>query len=146
MVTPAQEPPATTTGAQFIRSLAEAERGLGAGQLEAGHRAALARWPDEPLVLLANGNDAHARGELNAAIGHYRKLLAVDPVNVAGRNNLASALLDAGCPALALAEAQQAVGSLSPGDPLEAAVRETLEAAKAAASGNSTARCTAVPL
>ena len=77
-------------------------------------RATRRRWragPADPLVLLANGNDAYANQRLADAIRLYRELLAIDPGNVAGRNNLANALLDAGCPQAALAEARAGRGA-----------------------------------
>ncbi len=136
VVTPPDESPATATGGSFIRALADAERSLTRPAIEAGHAAALERWPDDPLVLLANGNDAYANHELADAIRLYRQLLEKDPRNLAGRNNLASALLDAGCPQAALAEARMAAAELAPGAPLAAPVRDTLEKATAAAGGD----------
>jgi hypothetical protein len=136
VVTPPERPPATATGSGFIRALADAERSLPRGAIEAGHAAALERWPTDPLVLLANGNDAYADQRLADATRLYRTLLDRDPGNVAGRNNLASALLDQGCPRAALAEARQAAAQLSPGAPLEAPVRDTLARATAAAAGD----------
>jgi tetratricopeptide (TPR) repeat protein len=136
VVTPPERPPATATGAGFIRALADAGRSIQEPALEAGHAAALARWPADPLVLLANGNDAYANERTAEAIRLYRQLLSIDPGNVAGRNNLANALLDAGCPQAALAEARQAATQLAPGSALEAPVQDTLAKAAAAAGGD----------
>lgn len=136
VVTEADRPPATATGGGFIRALADAERSLPRSAVEAGHAAALERWPDDPLVLLANGNVAYGNQRLADAISLYRQLLTAEPGNVAGRNNLANALIDAGCPGAALAEAQQAVAQLAPGAALEAPVRDTLAKATAAARGD----------
>jgi predicted Zn-dependent protease len=136
VVTPPDRPPATATGPGFIRALADAARSLPGAAIEAGHAAALMRWPADPLVLLANGNDAYANGRPAEAIRLYRQLLSIDPGNVAGRNNLANALLDAGCPQAALAEARQAATQLAPGAALEAPVRDTLAKATAAAGGD----------
>jgi hypothetical protein len=136
VVTPPDRPPATATGPGFIRALTEAGRSLPRPAIEAGNAAALVRWPADPLVLLANGNDAYANERLADAIRLYRQLLTKDPGNVAGRNNLANALLDAGCPQAALSEARQAAMQLAPGAALEAPVRDTLEKATAAAGGD----------
>ena len=141
VVTPPDQPPATATGGSFIRALADAERSLSRTAIEAGHAAALERWPDDPLVLLASGNDAYANRQLAGAIRLYRQLLAKDPGHVAGRNNLANALLDAGCPQAALAEARRAATGLEPDAPLAAPVRDTLAKATAAAgAGGSVCR------
>jgi predicted Zn-dependent protease len=147
VVTRPGEPPATATGAGFIRALAAAERSLPAADIEQAQAAALARWPTDPLVLLANGNQAYANGQLPAAIAHYRALLGQEPGNVAGRNNLANALLDAGCTRAALAEASRADADVPPDSPLEAPVRDTLakvrSAADAAAGSNDGSVCAA---
>lgn len=132
VITPPDRPPATATGSGFIRALADAARHLPPADVEAGHAAALARWPADPLVLLANGNDAYGNQRLAEAIKLYRGVLAEEPGNLAASNNLANALLDAGCTEAALKEAEQAATLLTPGTPLEAPVRDTLAKARAA--------------
>jgi len=137
VITPPDDPPATATGDGFIRALSAAERYLSPPVIDAAHAAALDRWPGVPLVLLANGNRAYAQGNIAGAIARYRELLVAEPGNVAGRNNLASALLDAGCPQSALVEARQAAALVQDGSPLATAVQDTL--AKATAVGGSDA-------
>lgn len=139
VITPPDRPPATATGGGFIRALVPAERYLSLQSIDAAHAAALARWPAEPLVLLANGNQAYAAGRLDEAIMRFRSLLAIEPDNVAGRNNLASALLDAGCPQAARAEAERASALLAPGSPLAAAVGDTLSRTTAVATPDASA-------
>jgi len=139
VITPPDLPPATATGGGFIRALTATERYLSPELVATAHATALARWPSDPLVLLANGNQAYAAGLLDQAIRNYRSLLAIDPGNAAGRNNLASALLDAGCPVAALAEAEQAAALLEAGSALTAAVNDTLDRAVAAAAAGSSA-------
>ena len=133
VLTRPDQPPATATGSGFIRALTAAERHLSPQSVAAGNAAALARWPTDPLVLLANGNQAYAAGHLAEAITRYRSLLAIEPDHLAGRNNLANALLEAGCPQLALVEARQASALVSPDSPLAAAVQNTLATATTAA-------------
>ena len=141
VVTPPEQPAATATGSGFIRALSASERYLSAEAVSRGHAVALARWPAEPLVLLASGNQAYATGLLSDAIARYRELLVVESGNVAGRNNLANALLDAGCPAAAVEEARQASALVPAGSPLAAAVADTLAKATAAdAAGGSICR------
>ncbi len=136
VITRPDQLPATATGSGFIRALSAAERHLSPQSIEAANAAALARWPADPLVLLANGNQAYAAGQLTTAITNYRSLLAIDPNHLAGRNNLANALLEAGCPQLAIQEARQASALVPPGSPLAAEVQDTL--AKASAAGATT--------
>jgi tetratricopeptide (TPR) repeat protein len=141
VITPPDQPPATATGGDFIRTLTATERYLSPQRVAAAHAAALARWPADPLVLLASGNQAYAAGLPDQAIIHYRALLAIDPGHAAGRNNLASALLDAGCPQAAMAEAEQALALLDANSPLAAAVNDTLAKTRtAAAAGSSVCR------
>ncbi|MEQ1803056.1 MAG: PA2778 family cysteine peptidase, partial [Gammaproteobacteria bacterium] len=135
VVTRPDQPPVTATGGAFIRALAATGRNLPPEALQAGHAAALERWPGDPLVLLASGNDAYASRRFADAIALYGELLIREPGNIAGRNNLANALLDAGCPQSALDEASTAAAQVAPGTPLEAAVRDTLASATAAAAG-----------
>jgi len=139
VITPPDQPPATATGDTYIRALTATERYLSPPVLDSAHAAARARWPTDPLVLLASGNQAYAAGRLGQAITDYRSLLAVAPDHAAGRNNLANALLDAGCTEAAAAEAERALALLEPGSPLAAAVQDTL-ARTAAASGSSVCR------
>lgn len=125
VVVPAGRPPATATGERFIRALADAAKKLPGGSLQQAHAAALARWPADPVVLFAAGNDAFLEGQLPEAVGLYRRLLVVAPGHAAGHNNLANALLDAGCTAEGREEAQRAVAALTPGSALERAIRDT---------------------
>ncbi len=141
VITPPDQPAATASGSGFIRALSATERYLSAQAIGTAHAVALARWPAEPLVLLANGNQAYAAGHLTDAIARYRELLVVESGNLAGRNNLANALLDAGCTVAALQEARQASALVPAGSPLAAAVADTLAKATAAdAAGGSTCR------
>ena len=132
VVTPPDQPAAMATGSGFIRALSAGERYLSAEAISKGYAVALARWPAEPLVLLASGNQAYATGLLSDAIARYRELLVVESGNVAGRNNLANALLDAGCTAAALGAARQASALIPAGSPLADAVADTLAKATAA--------------
>jgi len=143
VLTRPDQPPATATGSSFIRALTAAEQHLSRESVEAANAAALARWPEDPLVLLANGNQAYAAGQLTTAITDYRLLLAIDPSHLAGRNNLANALLEAGCPQLALQEAHQASALVPPDSPLAAAVEDTLAKATTAAAAAQASACSA---
>lgn len=62
----------------------------------------LERWPDLPLAWLGLGNTEFARGNHEAAVHAYLRLLAIDPEHGSGRFNLAVALDHAGRPCEAL--------------------------------------------
>jgi predicted Zn-dependent protease len=143
VLTVPDQPPATATGSGFIRALTAAERHLPPQSIAAGNAAALARWPTDPLVLLANGNQAYATGHFAEAITRYRSLLVIDPDHLGGRNNLANALLEAGCPQLAIQEARQASALVPSGSPLAAEVQDTLAKALAADAAGQASTCRA---
>jgi hypothetical protein len=67
----------------------------------------LTRWPEAPLAWLGLGNTEFARGNLEAAVRAYRRLLTLDPDHAIARYNLAAALERSGqaCDALALYDA-----------------------------------------
>lgn len=125
VITTPSQPPATATGPDYVKAVVEAGPWLTAADTDTAYRVMRTRWPGSPLVLLAAGNRAYAQGKLTEAIGDYRALLALEPRHVAGLNNLANALLDAGCPATALAEATKAADLVDPDSPLAAAVVDT---------------------
>jgi hypothetical protein len=132
------ELPATATAGAYVRALAGAEPLLAPAAAERAYRAAIARWPDDELVLFAAAGERHAAGELSAATALYRQLVAAAPQHAAGRNNLANVLAERGCHAEALAEARAALAALSPADELGDAIRDTvaeLERAAAEAPG-----------
>jgi tetratricopeptide (TPR) repeat protein len=59
--------------------------------------AAARRWPDEPVALIGRGTASYRSGALTKAIEDYRAALRLDATHAAARNNLAVALLEAGC-------------------------------------------------
>ena len=77
---------------------------------------ALARWPEEPDILFATANARRTAADQEAAAALYRRLLLLAPGHMAGRNNFADLLLEAGCPgaaAAALAPAHLALPGLA---------------------------------
>lgn len=140
---PPGELPATAKPGAYVRALAGAEPLLDAAAAERAYDAALARWPEDELVLFATAARRHASGELDEAEALYRQLLAVAPQHAAARNNLANVLAERGCHGAALAEARAALSALSPGDELLPAVRDTVaEIERAAAeAGERAAHC-----
>ena len=134
--------PGTLPARPELLAYLEACAGLeAAGMLDAAaaaYAAGAERWPDHPLVHLGLGNVAYARGELAAAVAAYRRGLDLAPADAALRNNLAQALLEAGCGAEALAEAQHAA-ELARGSALEPEVQATLDGAQRAAAGGPSA-------
>ncbi|MBS1199903.1 MAG: uncharacterized protein H6R27_581 [Proteobacteria bacterium] len=115
---------------RFLEAIAGLEAAGRLGDAAASYAAAAARWPEHALAQLGLGNNAYARGDLAAAVASYQRGVALAPGNAVLHNNLAQALLDAGCPRQAEAEARTAA-LLAAGTPLEGDVRDTLEAIEA---------------
>ncbi len=143
VITPASEPAATATGPDYVQAVLGAEPWLPPADVSAAYALMRSRWPSSPLTWFASGNRAHALGRVDEAISDYRALLALEPAHVAGLNNLANALLDAGCPAAALQEARQAAALVDPASPLVAAVADTQAKALTAVSRAAGSVCTA---
>lgn len=129
--------PASPDLVRYLQAAAGLEA---AGRLDdaaASFAAAAAQWEDAPLAWLALGNNAYARGALGGAIGSFRRGVALAPRDPVLRNNLAQALLDAGCPRLAEPEVRTAA-KLAAGTPLEADVRATEAAVTAGLARDAT--------
>jgi tetratricopeptide (TPR) repeat protein len=131
------EIPTTATPAIYMRALLDAEQVLAAASTDAAYEAAIARWPNDPLILFLTGTRMHAAGDLPAAAGLYRRSLASEPSHAAARNNLANLLFEQGCRAEALREARAALRSVPPGGDFHAAITDTvrqIESSPAAAA------------
>lgn len=141
-VVPPDAPPRQADAAGWLRAGSAFEE-LGQAPLaERAYRAATERWPDEPLVWQVLANAGYARGDLAAAEDALRRALALAP-SAATLNNLASVLLERGCPAVA----REALARAAPLDatPEE---RDALSATRAQADafrGTPAARCSPLP-
>lgn len=109
------ELPARVEPAEYLTATADFEAVAGAAAARPAWRAALKRWPQEPRVHLALGNQAHAAGDLRAAVRHYRAGLARAPADPVLGNNLASVLGELGCPVQARIALDTAETGLPPG-------------------------------
>ncbi len=125
--------PGSVPGSAELLPYVEAAAGLADVDPAAGERAlraATVRWPDEPIAWLGVGNAAYAAGRLDEAIDSFARAVQLGPRNAATRNNLAQALLDAGCVPEARREARRAL-ELAAATPLAAAIAHTLADAEA---------------
>jgi TolB-like protein len=89
----------------------EGEGGLGWLEVER----ALELGPDNPLALAVTAGKAHADGDLDRAIELQSRAVAIDPLHIVNRGNLAVFLEHAGRLDEALVQARKA-DELSPGD------------------------------
>lgn len=131
------EMPATPDVAAYLSAVADFEAVAGAAAARPAYEAAYRRWPSQPKVLLAMGNQRHADGQREAAARFYRDGLAAAPGDAVLRNNLASVLGEMGCrrEALGVLDAQRGA------DPQwEATLRQTRQEVLAA-KGARHARC-----
>lgn len=99
------ELPADAEPAAFLTAAADFEAVAGASAATPAYEVARRRWPDEPRVFLALGNQAYAAGDRRAAAGLFRDGLARTPGDPVLSNNYASAMGELGC-------RQQALGAL----------------------------------
>jgi hypothetical protein len=81
---------------RYLKAVAAVEAVGGYEDALRGYRAALRRWPNEPSAQLGIGNSHYGLGELEQAASAYRRLLEIEPGNLAGYNNLAQSLADQG--------------------------------------------------
>ena len=65
------------------------------------YQSALAQWPNNPIALLGVGNIAYQQGDFMTAITRYLQSIQNKPEDAASWNNLAFALKQQQCPALA---------------------------------------------
>jgi hypothetical protein len=121
------ELPASSTPDLYVRAVAGAEPMLAQDAADEAFGRALEAWPDDGLVLFAAAGHELETGNLDRAAALYRRLLARAPQHAAARNNLANVLAQQGCRAQALAEARIALGDVVVGDPLYAAINDTVE-------------------
>lgn len=104
------EMPARADPATFVAAVADFEAVAGATKARPAYAAAEKRWPRDPSVQLALGNQAHDAGQRIKAARHYRVGLDYAPGDAVLVNNLASVLGELGCPD----EGRAVLDSLSP--------------------------------
>ncbi len=90
------------------------------------YRTAQQRWPTSAWPWLGIANLAYANHDLEGARAAYRQALALEPRNVAARNNLAETLKDSGCLTAARFELEQALQAAR-GSNLEIQIAESLQ-------------------
>ena len=132
--------PAHPVALHYVEACAGLEAAGQIAPASACYRAASERWPEETLTMLGLVNVAYAQGDFVNAVAAYARAVQLAPGNGIARNNLAQALLDTGCRAAALAEAQRALELLE-GTALEAEALSTLHAIEAAAPDGDLAGC-----
>jgi hypothetical protein len=137
------ELPATATPDAYVRALAGAELLLDRAAAERGYRAALARWPGDPLVQFAAAAQRQAAGDYPEAMALYREVLASVPQHAAARNNLALLLAERGCYTEALVEARAALADIELDDELREAIADTVADLERDAAQNAAASCRA---
>ena len=86
------ELPAQPDRGAYLEAVADMEEVGMPRQARAAYESALQRWPDEPVALFGLGNTAWAMGEFNTAETAFRRLVHVQPQNMAAVNNLAIVL------------------------------------------------------
>lgn len=119
---PPAQLPHTAQAEKFIQSLAALAHSRPATDLGPAYTAALARWPEHLLTLIAAGNYQYAQSNLLKAEQLFLNATTLHPTSVAALNNLAQTQSELGMHDLALQTIQRA---LQLGGPLNPAVRKT---------------------
>jgi tetratricopeptide (TPR) repeat protein len=115
------ELPAAAERAPYLEAVTAFERLATPTDSRLAFDAAIARWPEEPVVWVGRGTAHYRAGDLRAAAGDYGRAVTLDPALVGARNNLAMALLELGCPA----SAQRELDRIDR-DPLQGALRDAV--------------------
>ncbi len=139
------ELPATADAdpARYLTAVADFEAVAGSDAARPAYAAALSRWPDEPRVQMALGNQSLADGKQQDAIRHYRRGLELAPGDPVLSNNYASVMAGLGC----RNEALDALDRVAAGDTLwQQRLRDTRgEVLASKASRNPACRTLALP-
>ena len=116
-------PPARADAATWLRAASAFEELGQAAIAEQAYRAAVARWPDEPLAWQVLANQRYAQKDLAGAEDALRRAHALKPA-AATLNNLAQVLLERGCAAVAR-EALDRADALEAGEAERAVLART---------------------
>lgn len=135
LVSRAEQIPEPVRPADWIAAAAPLERRAPALAATA-YRAAVQRWPQEPLVQAALGAERYAAGDLEAAVQALRQAASLAPDQAAYANNLASVEWARGC-AIAARAALAKVDLSAVPDSLAAA----LDATRVEIAATPTAAC-----
>lgn len=119
---PPERLPATADAGRYVEAAVALERVNGAAARRA-YRTALARWPDNLVAAIGEGNTAYAAGDLAGAEAAYRAATVAHPDSADAWNNLAQVLGELHRPAEGRAAALRAVEL---GGPRVAQYEETL--------------------
>lgn len=128
------ELPASDDPAGYLKAVADFEAVAGAAAARPAYESARRRWPGEPRVYLALGNQAYASGDKRAAARLFRDGLAHAPGDPVLSNNYASAMGELGCRAQALRALDAVAGEAGSWRAQLAQTRAEVDAAKSARS------------
>lgn len=122
------ELPAEVDPDRYLKAVARGERYLRPTDRAAAYRAALKRWPDNPVARFGLAYALHRAGDLAGAESAYRALIESYPGHAVAYNNLADVLRMRGCYRGARKAAEQALGIARRDHPgLLEAVGETID-------------------
>jgi hypothetical protein len=119
------ELPAGDDASRYLRSVADVEAVYGAAGLAPAYRAALVKWPDDPIARFGLANALAADGQLDAAGREYLVLLQRKPDDPASLNNLADVLRRSGCRTQALSAIDRALAVAVASEPLRLTLERT---------------------
>ncbi|MFO7577058.1 MAG: PA2778 family cysteine peptidase [Pelovirga sp.] len=95
-VLPPDRLPAAATVADLLPAIVGLERAQQYRAAQTAYRAALTRWPENPVAWMGLGNSTYALDDLEEAVRAFRRAVALQPDNGVPLNNLALVLADLG--------------------------------------------------
>ena len=124
------ELPAHAEPTAYLIAVASFESVAGANAARPAYLVAQKRWPREPRVHLALGNQAYAKGDKGAAARYFREGLVYVPDDPVLNNNYASTLGELGCKTQALQALDRVKGTASQWEDQLGRTRAEIVAAK----------------
>jgi tetratricopeptide (TPR) repeat protein len=141
VIVPAGTVPHTAEALPYLRSAQALERTGKPGAARQAWLAGTVAWPENFRAWMALGNSYYATGEFAAATPAFLRATKLSPLEPAGWNNLAYALVKNRCPHAA----QQAASCARQLAPDNAQYRQTADEIAALAVGDDAADCPSIP-
>ena len=131
----------TISQEHYFQALIDIEQTANQELSQAAYSGALMHWPESEFIWTGIGTINFKMGQLSKAEVAFRTLLDFHPDSVAGRNNLASILLERGCNDLAIEQIEIAKEQLADDERFTDVVESTRQEISASIAANGLSRC-----
>ena len=137
VILPPEKIPETADPVRYLKAALELELTGQPGDAYRAYQTAARQWTESPRIWLALGNAAYQRHQFGESVDAFQKAIQIEPENPAGWNNLAYALLEAGCPA----QARRTITCASTLAPLDINIQASRKEIEAGANGREQSEC-----